>query len=365
MRSLTLIEPVLPTLLCDSDADRRLHARFAQVARDVSEDIWNGSVLEAIDQFMAFWNGSGPQDPLPESARLRMIERAHKLAFDFTAAFAEETSQTRRPRSASRRCCFGGLSPYVTQRIVQRLGEIIDCAEIRHLPAAGHMLPLTHPSSVNSAIAGHIARADELAAFRWRSKRSWWRPSGRRGDVLALGVPAGVLVRVRDRNRKRNADDDPRARFFAQADHPDRSGDVLPAFPLVTRPFAADEEVPTKGAAVTVFKAAKACFANIVEVSGTIIPREERQAPPERMGLKVSEVMVDAGDSVTAGQVLARLTLPEGGQIAVQAPVAGVISATTASVGATASGKGEALFSISPAVSSISSAWCRRATSRN
>ena len=52
------------------------------------------------------------------------------------------------------------------------------------------------------------------------------------------------------------------------------------------------------------------------------------------------------GDNVTAGQVLARLTLPEGGQITVQAPVAGVISASTASVGALASGKGEALFSI-------------------
>ena len=110
--------------------------------------------------------------------------------------------------------------------------------------------------------------------------------------------------------------------------------------------FAADEEAPPKGAAVTVLKAAKACFANIVEVSGTIIPREENQVRPERMGLKVAEVMVDAGDSVTAGQVLARLTLPEGGQIAVQAPVGGVISASTASVGAMASGKGEALFSI-------------------
>ena len=110
--------------------------------------------------------------------------------------------------------------------------------------------------------------------------------------------------------------------------------------------LAADDEVPAKGAAVTVLKAAKACFANIVEVSGTIIPREENQVRPERMGLKVSEVMVDAGDTVTAGQVMARLTLPEGGQIAVQAPVGGVISATTASVGAMASAKGEALFSI-------------------
>jgi pimeloyl-ACP methyl ester carboxylesterase len=164
VRSLTLIEPVLPTLLCENEADRRLHARFAQVARDVSEDLWNGSVLEAIDMFTEFWNGSGPQDPLPAGARLRMIERAHKRAFDFTAAFAEENVAA---AAASLRVptllLSGGLSPYLTQRIVQRLGEIMDGAEIRHLPNAGHMLPLTHAASVNPTIARHIARADELA----------------------------------------------------------------------------------------------------------------------------------------------------------------------------------------------------------
>src|SRR5688572_17374103 len=110
--------------------------------------------------------------------------------------------------------------------------------------------------------------------------------------------------------------------------------------------FAADEETAPRGAAVTVFKAAKSCFGNIVEVSGTIIAREETQVRPERMGLKVAEVLVDPGANVTAGQTLARLTLPEGGTVLVQAPVAGVVSASTAAVGAMASGKGEALFSI-------------------
>lgn len=111
---------------------------------------------------------------------------------------------------------------------------------------------------------------------------------------------------------------------------------------------AAEEADPNapKGAAVTVLKAAKSCFAATVDVSGTIIAREETQVRPERMGLKVAEVMVEPGDSVSAGQQLARLSLPEGGQISVQAPVAGVISASTAAVGAMASGKGEALFSI-------------------
>ncbi|MBR1244975.1 HlyD family efflux transporter periplasmic adaptor subunit [Bradyrhizobium sp. AUGA SZCCT0274] len=110
--------------------------------------------------------------------------------------------------------------------------------------------------------------------------------------------------------------------------------------------FAADEQTAPKGAAVTVFKAAKSCFGNNVEVSGTIIAREETQVRPERMGLKVAEVLIDAGDTVTAGQTLARLTLPEGGTVLVQAPVAGLVSASTAAVGAMASGKGEALFSI-------------------
>jgi multidrug efflux pump subunit AcrA (membrane-fusion protein) len=116
---------------------------------------------------------------------------------------------------------------------------------------------------------------------------------------------------------------------------------------LAAPAVAAEEETPPKGAAVTVLKAAKACFANIVEVSGTIIAREETQVRPERMGLKVAEVMVDAGDTVTAGQVLARLSLPEGGQIAVQSPVAGLVSVSNAAVGAPATGsKGEALFSV-------------------
>jgi multidrug efflux pump subunit AcrA (membrane-fusion protein) len=111
--------------------------------------------------------------------------------------------------------------------------------------------------------------------------------------------------------------------------------------------FAADEaDAPPRGAAVTVLKATKSCFGNIVEVSGTIIPREETQVRPERPGLKVAEIMADAGDTVTAGQTLARLTPPEGGSVQVLAPVAGVISVSTAAVGATASGKGEALFSI-------------------
>jgi HlyD family secretion protein len=106
-----------------------------------------------------------------------------------------------------------------------------------------------------------------------------------------------------------------------------------------------DKDAP-RGAAVTVLKAAKSCFNNIVEVSGLVIPREETMVRPDRPGLKVAEILADAGDTVTAGQALARLTLPEGGMVQVTAPVAGLIASSTAVIGAVASGRGEALFSI-------------------
>ena len=101
-----------------------------------------------------------------------------------------------------------------------------------------------------------------------------------------------------------------------------------------------------RGPAVTVLKAAKACFNNNVEVSGIVLAREETFVRPERQGLKVAEILADAGDTVTAGQNLARLTLPEGGLQVLQAPVAGLISQSTATIGAMAGGKGEALFTI-------------------
>jgi HlyD family secretion protein len=109
---------------------------------------------------------------------------------------------------------------------------------------------------------------------------------------------------------------------------------------------AADETAPPTAPAVTVIKAQKACFSNIVEVSGIVLARDEAAVRPERFGLKVAEVLIDPGETVTAGQLLARLSLPEGGSQNIQAPVAGIVASSSAVVGAMASAKGEALFSI-------------------
>ena len=112
---------------------------------------------------------------------------------------------------------------------------------------------------------------------------------------------------------------------------------------------AADDDTTPKGPAVTVLKATKSCFAAIVELSGTIMPREETAVRPERPGLKVAEVLVDAGETVTAGQTLARLTLPECGNVNVQAPVAGTVSASAMfALGRTAQAADNLHFAVGP-----------------
>jgi pimeloyl-ACP methyl ester carboxylesterase len=160
IRSLTLIEPVLPTLLDDDDADRN---GFAQLSRNVSADLAKGQGSQAIDKFMHFWNGSLPAEELSPEARLRVIERIKKIPFDFSAAFDERNVAG---AAASIRVptllISGGLSPRLTQRIVERLAATIEAAETRHVHPAGHMLPITHGRLVNPRIAAHIMRADYL-----------------------------------------------------------------------------------------------------------------------------------------------------------------------------------------------------------
>ena len=110
--------------------------------------------------------------------------------------------------------------------------------------------------------------------------------------------------------------------------------------------YAADEPNAPRGAAVTVLKVAKSCFSATVEIAGLLMPREEIAVRPDRPGLKIADVLVEAGENVNAGQTMARLALPDGGTSQVQAPVTGLVSNSTAVIGGQASAKGEVLFSI-------------------
>jgi multidrug efflux pump subunit AcrA (membrane-fusion protein) len=111
---------------------------------------------------------------------------------------------------------------------------------------------------------------------------------------------------------------------------------------LATSPGRAEIN-STSGAQVSVVRATNACFTAAIRVTGFLVAREEAVLTLDTPGMKVTEVMVGEGDKVTAGQTLVRLTRQEGPDTGaaktstLRAPAAGVVTRSTAVVGATAS----------------------------
>jgi multidrug efflux pump subunit AcrA (membrane-fusion protein) len=119
---------------------------------------------------------------------------------------------------------------------------------------------------------------------------------------------------------------------------------------LSTAALAQPSAGAAAGMAVTVTKAGRTCFTDTLQVSGILVPREEVFVRPETEGLQVSQVAVEDGDRVTAGQILARLARPEGqGPAAtaiVRSPAAGIINYRMIRLGMTASARADPLFRI-------------------
>jgi RND family efflux transporter MFP subunit len=97
--------------------------------------------------------------------------------------------------------------------------------------------------------------------------------------------------------------------------------------------------------AVSVVRAKRECFSDGVRVTGVIVPKEDSQVRPDVEGARVSQVLVENGDKVTAGQTLARLARQEG-SLNVQAPVAGTIGRIMTQTGAMAAMAGPPMFLI-------------------
>lgn len=77
--------------------------------------------------------------------------------------------------------------------------------------------------------------------------------------------------------------------------------------PLCAAETAAAEK-PVLPPVVSVLAAAKSEMVDLVQVTGTLAPREEIWVGPEIEGLRIVELLADEGDRVIKGQVLARLS---------------------------------------------------------
>jgi multidrug efflux pump subunit AcrA (membrane-fusion protein) len=120
-------------------------------------------------------------------------------------------------------------------------------------------------------------------------------------------------------------------------------------------------EPPAPGAEVMAVKAVTYCFSDTIGVTGFLVPREEAIVNLDADGYRISETLVKEGATVTSGQELVRLTrlsaegqnvpAPPGARpgpatMVLKAPAAGLVTRSTATVGAVASLRAEPLYRI-------------------
>jgi multidrug efflux pump subunit AcrA (membrane-fusion protein) len=120
------------------------------------------------------------------------------------------------------------------------------------------------------------------------------------------------------------------------------------------RPHPEEKETPSN-AMVIVTKSTKACFSDLVRVTGFIVPRREAVVGVDQEGSKVSDVLVHEGETVTENQELARLTPPPAqpgagarpsAPTSLRAPAAGLVTEVKTIVGAPASPQAGPMFRI-------------------
>ncbi len=118
-------------------------------------------------------------------------------------------------------------------------------------------------------------------------------------------------------------------------------------------------EPPSSGAQVMAVKAVTYCFSDTVAVTGMLVAREEAIVNLDADGYRISEILVKEGATVTEKQDLVRLARIGGeGQAAppgarpgpatmvLHAPAAGLVTRSTAMIGAVASLRAEPLYRI-------------------
>jgi multidrug efflux pump subunit AcrA (membrane-fusion protein) len=121
---------------------------------------------------------------------------------------------------------------------------------------------------------------------------------------------------------------------------------------LASSASAQSGPVGSAGMAVSVVRAKSACFSDTVRLTGMVVAREESQVRPDMDGLRITQVLAETGDTVAAGQVLARFARPDNqpnlpaSSLVVQAPVAGIVAKSMAQVGALAAIAAPPLFQI-------------------
>ncbi|SNT76480.1 alpha/beta fold hydrolase [Paracoccus seriniphilus] len=154
VRSLTLIEPVLFAAAADTQQEAR--------DREMGHLIAKGEMEQATRLFLATW-GAQPYDKLPAAMQRQMCDRIG-LVHSAGETLSHDHANLLRPGGleaidAPVLFISGERSPAVVHGIADALAARLPDVGRATVPAAGHMLPITHPDEVAGLVALNLDRA--------------------------------------------------------------------------------------------------------------------------------------------------------------------------------------------------------------
>ncbi len=160
LSSLTLVEPVAFYLLRGAGpVEQELFAEVGELADRVAEAVAAGDPAGGMAHFVDFWNGPGTWERSRAELRAALGRRTAKVVSDFQAVFNEPTplaayGQIRVPTLI----LWGEASHPATHAIAEHLSAVMPAARLQIVEGAGHMMPLSHPEAVGTAIVRHLDR---------------------------------------------------------------------------------------------------------------------------------------------------------------------------------------------------------------
>lgn len=162
IRSLTLIEPVSFHLLRDRGEDDRRHLmEVGRVALEVSRSAGNGDYHRGLAAFVDYWNGGGAWSALPEAKQRQLIRQVGPIALNFWAVLTERTTLgDLKTLPCPSLVLSGERSTPAARRVAELVAAHLPDVRFDRIEGAGHMLPFTHPRSVDTAVSALVAQVE-------------------------------------------------------------------------------------------------------------------------------------------------------------------------------------------------------------
>jgi pimeloyl-ACP methyl ester carboxylesterase len=157
--SLTLWEPVRFGVLRSAAETAPLADEIETFGRRVGALAAEGRQHDAAALFVDYWSGAGAWASMPASRQEALATRMTKVRAEFEALFAEPaTTAAFAALGLPVRLLRGDRSPEPARAVAARLAALLPRAELVELPAAGHMLPATHPDRLLKALPPWLTR---------------------------------------------------------------------------------------------------------------------------------------------------------------------------------------------------------------